>query len=68
MSVFRECGLGLKQCSEIHPCPMHDKFKEARETLRSVFAETTIGQLATQLQGGASFINNLPEGLPATGS
>ena len=59
MSVFRECGLGLKQCDEHHPCPMHDKFKIARETLRKVFEETTIRQLASQLQDGSSFINNL---------
>lgn len=63
-SVFWECGLGLKKCSEIHPCPMHDKFKVARESLRHVFQDTTIGQLATQLKGGTSFINNLQEDLP----
>ena len=34
MAVFWECGLGLKKCSETHPCPMHDKFKVAREAMR----------------------------------
>ncbi|GEO05036.1 hypothetical protein AAE02nite_27000 [Adhaeribacter aerolatus] len=58
MAVFRECGLGLKRCSELHPCPMHDKFKAARETLRQVFQETTIRQLASALQEGTSFIKN----------
>ena len=24
--VFTGCGLGLKQCSEDHPCPVHDKY------------------------------------------
>ena len=66
MSVFRSCGLGLQHCSELHPCPMHDKFKIARETLRHVFQDTTIGQLATQLQQGNSFLNNLPEPLALT--
>jgi Rrf2 family transcriptional regulator, iron-sulfur cluster assembly transcription factor len=59
MAVFWECGLGLKKCSEIHPCPMHDKFKMARETLRNVFQETTIRQLAAELKEGTSFIKNL---------
>ncbi|GEO04794.1 hypothetical protein AAE02nite_24580 [Adhaeribacter aerolatus] len=59
MAVFHECGLGLKRCAELHPCPMHDKFKAARETLRQVFQETTIRQLASALQEGTSFINNL---------
>lgn len=59
MAIFRECGLGLKQCSGKHPCPMHDKFAVAREMLLKVFQGTTIGQLATELKEGNSFINNL---------
>jgi Rrf2 family transcriptional regulator, iron-sulfur cluster assembly transcription factor len=66
-SVFWECGLGLKKCSGLHPCPMHDKFEAAREMLRQVFAQTTIGQLAIQIQQGTSFVNNLPEGMLASG-
>ncbi|WP_242920173.1 RrF2 family transcriptional regulator [Pontibacter liquoris] len=58
-SVFRECGLGLKKCSETHPCPMHDKFKAARESLRDVFQHTTLGQLANELNQGTAFIKNL---------
>ena len=26
-SVFLKCGLGLSNCSEDHPCPVHEKFK-----------------------------------------
>ncbi len=59
LSVFWECGLGLKQCSEKHPCPMHDRFKMARETLRDVFQQTTIRQLANELSKGSAFIKNL---------
>jgi Rrf2 family transcriptional regulator, iron-sulfur cluster assembly transcription factor len=67
MSVFRECGLGLKKCSQLHPCPMHDKFEVAREMLRQVFDQTTIRQLATELKQGTSFVNNLSEAIPASG-
>jgi Rrf2 family iron-sulfur cluster assembly transcriptional regulator len=59
MSIFRECGLGLKNCSEIHPCPMHFKYKAARESLLNAFQETTIGQLANDLNAGGSFLSNL---------
>jgi Rrf2 family transcriptional regulator, iron-sulfur cluster assembly transcription factor len=59
-TVFRECGLGLKQCSDTHPCPMHDKFQAARESLRKIFQETTIRQLAGELISGKAFVNNLP--------
>ena len=58
MAVFRECGLGLNQCSEKHPCPMHDKFKAARESLRNVFEQPTIMQLAEQMNTGFSFVKN----------
>lgn len=59
MSVFKECGLGLKQCSASHPCPMHDQYKKAREALQNAFQQTTIRQLALQVNEGGSFINNL---------
>ena len=59
MSVFKECGLGLKQCSESHPCPMHFQYKTARETLLKTFQETTVGNLAKEINGGTSFISNL---------
>lgn len=59
LSVFRECGLGLKNCSSKHPCPMHDKYAEVRNTLLKTFQQTTIGQLAQDLKGGTSYINNL---------
>jgi len=59
MSVFRECGLGLKKCSETHPCPMHDQYKIARDALLDAFQGTTIRQLALTVNNGGSFINNL---------
>jgi Rrf2 family transcriptional regulator, iron-sulfur cluster assembly transcription factor len=59
LSVFRECGLGLKNCSEVHPCPMHYKYKAAREALLRAFEETTVGQLAKDLNAGGSFLSNL---------
>jgi Rrf2 family iron-sulfur cluster assembly transcriptional regulator len=59
MSVFQECGLGLKQCSASHPCPMHDQYKIARDALQSAFEQTSIRRLAEQVNDGGSFINNL---------
>jgi Rrf2 family protein len=31
--IFTGCGLGLKQCSESHPCPIHHDFKRLRKQL-----------------------------------
>jgi Rrf2 family iron-sulfur cluster assembly transcriptional regulator len=59
MSIFKECGLGLKQCSAIHPCPMHDQYKIARDALLDAFQNTSIRQLAEQVNKGGSYINNM---------
>lgn len=59
LSVFMECGLGLKQCSALHPCPMHNQYKIARDALQNAFQETTIRKLAQEVNEGGSFINNL---------
>lgn len=59
MSVFQECGLGLKQCSSKHPCPMHNEYKIARDALLNAFQNTTIQQLANQVNAGKYFINNI---------
>lgn len=34
--VFQQCGLGLSQCSDSHPCPFHDGFKPIREEFRQL--------------------------------
>jgi len=62
LSIFKECGLGLKQCSEIYPCPMHFQYKIARDALSNAFQNTTVGKLAREINGGTSFINNLKIG------
>ena len=59
LAVFRECGLGLKNCSAKHPCPMHDEYAEVRNKLLQTFQQTTIGQLAQGLKTGTAYINNL---------
>lgn len=59
MTVFNECGLGLKQCSASHPCPMHHQYKIARDALQNAFQNTSIGQLANEVNKGGSFIKNL---------
>ncbi len=59
LAVFRECGLGLKNCSAKHPCPMHDQYAEVRNSLLQIFQQTTIGQLAQVLKTGMAYISNL---------
>lgn len=59
LSVFRECGLGLHQCSDKHPCPMHFEYAKTRDQMLKSFEETTIASLAVSLKEGLVYVNNL---------
>ncbi len=56
--VLEKCVLGLKQCSEVQPCPMHEKYKIIKQQLIKLFVSKTIGQLAADMKDGEVFINN----------
>ncbi|QHS56601.1 Rrf2 family transcriptional regulator [Mucilaginibacter sp. 14171R-50] len=50
--IFVGCALGLKQCSEINPCPLHHEFKAIRNQLHHMLNSTTIGEFNTDLISG----------------
>jgi Rrf2 family iron-sulfur cluster assembly transcriptional regulator len=54
--VFTGCGLGLSHCSEIHPCPVHDKFKEIRNGLTFMLENTNLEELALGIKSGDTFL------------
>lgn len=58
LSVFKECVMGLHQCSDNHPCPMHGKYAKTRNAFFKSFEETTIGSLASDLTKGAVYLKN----------
>lgn len=49
IGYFSSCGLGLDECSEEHPCPIHDSFKFGRDKLLTLFNTKTIGELAEDI-------------------
>lgn len=55
-SVFTGCGLGLSQCSEDHPCPVHDKFKSIRNELAFMLENTNLEELALGIKSGDTFL------------
>lgn len=61
LAFFTNCGLGLKECSETHPCPLHDDFKVYRDGLYFLFNEKKISDLITKIEAGNAFIRNLPQ-------
>lgn len=53
-----KCGLGLKECSNTHPCPIHKVYMPYREKLRNILEEKTINDLNKIVLKGEAFINN----------
>lgn len=56
--VFKTCGLGLKDCSEKRPCPVHHKFKSIREDLCKMLDSTTVSEMALGLKSGLTFLRH----------
>ena len=56
VDFFFSCGLGLKECSESKPCPIHHQYKAAREALYTQFSIVTVQQLAQDLSLGKAFL------------
>lgn len=58
LAVFRDCVMGLHECSDHHPCPMHHRYAKTRDQLMKTFQETTLGSLAEDLSKGEVHIKN----------
>jgi len=56
--ILDKCVLGLKKCSEVKPCPMHNQYKTIKHQLINLFETKTIQQLADDMEGGDAYINN----------
>jgi Rrf2 family protein len=55
--ILTECGLGLKQCNNSEPCPVHDKFIRVRYELVNMLETTTVYDLALGLQLGKTVLS-----------
>lgn len=54
--LFAECGLGLKQCSETHPCPIHHEFKKIRKDIYNMLEKAKLGKFNEQLEKQLAFL------------
>ena len=55
-SVFLRCGLGLSNCSEEHPCPVHEKFKFVKKDLIYMLENTNLEELSLGIKKGQTFL------------
>lgn len=54
--LFTGCGLGLTQCSEIHPCPIHHEFKAVRNGLQHMLENARLGEFTEELEKRLTFL------------
>lgn len=54
--IFVKCVLGLKNCTELKPCPMHHQYKPIKQQLIQLFESVTIRDLAQGLSSGKAFL------------
>ncbi len=57
-SIYTDCVLGLKACSEKNPCPVHFEFKEIKKNLIKMIENNTIGDFNDKLDTGKYFLKN----------
>lgn len=61
LEAFKKCGMGMKMCSDKHPCPLHNDIKIYRDHLLEVFQSRTIQELVDSINSGQYFITNVHE-------
>lgn len=54
--IFHGCGLGLKECSEVHPCPIHHEFKKVRQGVQRMLEKASIESLTEGLKSELAFL------------
>ncbi|MBK6730108.1 MAG: Rrf2 family transcriptional regulator [Bacteroidetes bacterium] len=54
--VFNHCGLGLSKCSETHPCPIHDDYKQVRSLFENICIEKKISDLCAPVNNGLAYL------------
>jgi Rrf2 family protein len=57
--LFSGCGLGLKQCSEDNPCPLHYEIKKIRVDLVHMLTQKSLKQLAEEVESGETVLSRL---------
>ncbi len=57
-AIYIGCGLGLPECSEEKPCPVHHKFAKIREDIREMLDNTYVVDLADELKAGRTFLKH----------
>ncbi len=58
-SIYVDCVLGLKACSEKTPCPVHYEFKKIKKDLINMMESNTIGDFNEKIDSGNYYLKNI---------
>ena len=56
--IYTGCGLGLQQCNDKEPCPLHFKFIQIRENLKKMLENTTLLELSSDKNIADYYLKN----------
>ncbi|MDD3771052.1 MAG: Rrf2 family transcriptional regulator [Weeksellaceae bacterium] len=54
--LFTSCALGLSECSEEHPCPLHDKFKDIKRDYVQLLEQSKVSDLVEKVDTQIAFL------------
>lgn len=54
--IYSGCALGLSECNDHDPCPLHESIVDVRNNLRRSLETATVYDLATKLKSGKSIL------------
>ena len=57
--IYKGCGLGLTECNNDAPCPIHDDFIKVRDELKQMLQNTTILKLVNNLGNGLTHLKRI---------
>jgi Rrf2 family iron-sulfur cluster assembly transcriptional regulator len=58
VDITEKCLLGMRNCSNENPCPVHDKYKTVRTDILSLMKSTSIKELSQKVKEGESVLKN----------
>jgi len=56
--LFNNCLLGLAECHDDHPCPLHPSWAGIRAQIQTLFEGTKLDQMAEQIKNHGSFLSS----------
>ena len=54
--IFDRCGIGLKQCSDSSPCPIHFDYKVVKSKIQEVLEKKSVTDLIKDIEAGNSIV------------